>query len=114
MHSLISALLLFTLLSSCKSEAPQECACTFEYAPVCSNGKQFDNQCLAKCNGAENITKGACDCNINSGEVCATPPMKECPEGMMCTQVMPTPKVYPNECEALKDKAQIIKMKNCN
>ncbi|WP_372653515.1 hypothetical protein [Halobacteriovorax sp.] len=113
MHSLIASLALLFILSSC-NEKVKECACTFEYAPVCSNGVQYDNKCLAKCNGALDITPGECKCNINSGEVCATPSMKECPEGMMCTQVMPSPRIYTNECEALKDKAQVTKMNNCN
>lgn len=113
MHSLISTILLLFILGSCNDE-PIECACTFEYSPVCSNGVQYDNKCLAKCNQAKNIIPGKCGCSTNSGEVCATPSMQECPEGMMCTQVMPSPRVYSNECEALKDKAQIINMQNCN
>ncbi|WP_365993258.1 hypothetical protein [Halobacteriovorax sp. JY17] len=113
MHSLIRIIFILLLLTSC-NDKPQECACTFEYKPVCADGKQFDNKCLAKCNGAINFSESRCDCNSASGEVCARPPMPPCPEGMMCTQVMPPPKLYSSECEALKEKAEILKKEMCN
>ncbi len=45
--------------------------------------------------------------------VCAQPPMPECPEGMMCAQVMPPVKTYVNECEMKKDGATLVSAGEC-
>jgi len=92
----------------------ESCNCTFEYSPVCSAGKTYDNSCIANCNGINAFTNGRCECNSQSGDVCAQPPMPVCPEGMACAQVMPMPKIYPNECEMQKAKANFIKNGQCN
>lgn len=47
-------------------------------------------------------------CSTNYDPVCAQPPMPVCPEGMMCAQVMPSPKTYSNSCLANIDKAEIL------
>jgi hypothetical protein len=103
--------------SSEGSKSNQEsnsCVCTFEYSPVCSKGVTYDNPCIAKCNNVTSFTNGKCSCAENSGEVCATPPMPECPPGMACAQVMPAAKTYANECEMIKESATFIKRGACN
>lgn len=92
----------------------QSCNCTFEYSPVCSAGKTYDNSCIAKCNGVTTFSNGKCECNSQSGEVCAQPPMPTCPEGMVCAQVMPMPATYSSECEMLEAKAVFIRNGSCN
>ncbi len=114
-------LIILFLLTSClfnseikkTSSVQSQCNCTFEFNPVCSNGTTYDNPCLAKCKGVSIFEIGKCECNPNSGPVCATPPMQACPEGMLCTQVMPIPKQYDNECEMNKEGATIIKPGAC-
>ncbi len=91
----------------------KECSCNFVYEPVCANGITFDNECLAKCNGTTNIKKGKCLCSKRSQRICASPPMPTCPKGAMCTQVMPSPKVYNNECEMIEAKATFLRNGNC-
>jgi len=45
-------------------QAPTEdgCVCTMEFKPVCVNGKQYSNRCVAKCAGAldKDIVMGPC------------------------------------------------------
>ena len=100
--------------SSEGTSSTNACMCTFEYNPVCSAGKSFDNPCIAKCNGVETFSNGKCVCNKDSGTMCATPPMPICAPGMMCAQVMPAPKTYSNECEMIKAKAVNLKKGSCN
>lgn len=112
MHSVIINIFVALFLSSCNG-LNEECACNFDYAPVCSNGEQFDNACLAKCNNVESFEQGPCKCNENSGEVCAIPRMNPCPEGKMCSQVMPKARLFQNECAAMNEKAHIVSKKEC-
>ncbi len=100
--------------SSGSQTVSESCVCTFEYNPVCSAGKTYDNPCIAKCQGVNSFSNGKCSCNVGSGEICATPPMSACAPGMMCAQVMPTPKTYASECEMIEDKAKFIKNGPCN
>jgi len=55
-----------------------------------------------------NIDDEEISCPEYYSPVCAQPPMPECPEGMMCIQMMPPPKTYSNECFAWLDKAEIL------
>ncbi|MCO4793808.1 MAG: hypothetical protein KC493_08855 [Bacteriovoracaceae bacterium] len=52
-------------------------------------------------------------CNSESGVVCGQPPMPPCPPNMFCTQVMPDPVSYENECALLQAKARMIKPGSC-
>lgn len=52
-------------------------------------------------------------CTMEYAPVCAQPPMPECPEWMMCIQVMPSPKTYWNSCMAWAAKAEIIHKWEC-
>ena len=90
-----------------------QCVCTFEYNPVCAKGITYDNPCIAKCKGVTKYDLSKCLCDINSGIVCARSPMKECPQGMLCSQVMPSPQQFKNECEMIKAKADFIKKGAC-
>ncbi|OUR92918.1 hypothetical protein A9Q84_20630 [Halobacteriovorax marinus] len=100
--------------ASSSSPISQSCNCTFEYNPVCSGGQTYDNSCIAGCNGVEVYSNGRCECNTQSGEVCAQPPMPVCPQGMACAQVMPMPLIYPSECDMKRAGAQFIKNGSCN
>ena len=96
------------------------CACSDQNAPVCAfTGAQyvtFLNGCIAQCNGFS-YTNGSCtpttNCNQNSGQICGQPPMPTCPTGMACTQQMPSPVWYANECDLNSAKATVTDSSNC-
>lgn len=55
----------------------------------------------------------ASQCNPNSGPQCGQPPMPPCPPNMFCTQVMPQPVTYQNECLMKEAKATFIQAGQC-
>jgi hypothetical protein len=90
---------------------------------ICSIiGKKRNHQ---RCVRAMRVTKSVCKsqknlpkktdlgCPKNIASVCAQPPMPKCPEGVVCAQVMPQPKIYQNACLAAVDNAKEIEMKYC-
>jgi len=69
--------------------------------PICGNSiceegeeKTCVNDCLS--------------CTTDYVPVCGQPPMPPCPEGFLCTQVMPEPKTYGNKCELGKAGAEFL------
>lgn len=52
-------------------------------------------------------------CSTVYSPVCAQPPMPNCAEGMMCVQVMPSPKTYSNSCLANLDSSEILYIWEC-
>jgi len=54
------------------------------------------------------------NCNNNSGQVCAQPPMPPCPPNVYCVQVMPQPTTYENECAMMEANAKLIKLGSCD
>ena len=54
------------------------------------------------------------NCNNNSGQVCAQPPMPPCPPNVFCAQVMPDPMTYENECVMMEANARLIKPGSCD
>lgn len=97
------------------------CSCSDESSPVCGfTGSQyvtFLNGCIAQCNGFT-YTSGSCtpttSCNQNSGQLCGQPPMPICPTGMACTQQMPNPIWYANECNLISANATLVDTSNCS
>ena len=61
---------------------------------ACGNGKceKWEN----KCNCPEDCNSDICTKEYTP--VCGQPPMSKCPEGAVCTMVMPSPKTYSNRC----------------
>ncbi|GIL48756.1 hypothetical protein Vafri_5192 [Volvox africanus] len=53
--------------------AQLNCGCSSTYTPVCAGGKTYNNACLAKCDGRDPSTPGACDAPKP-----APPPRKDC------------------------------------
>ena len=84
-------------------------------ASVCgSDGRTYSSACFAQCAGVE-FTSGSCglaSCNQNSGPVCGQPPFN-CPQGMVCAQVMPAPVTYSNDCARVQAGAEFIQNGNC-
>ena len=99
------------------------CSCTQNYDPVCSysNGRYvtYTNACLAQCAGVD-FSYGVCTqsstnsgCNINSGQVCGRPKLN-CNAGEVCTDTLPSARLYANECELIRDDADLVNASNCN
>lgn len=96
------------------------CSCSDQNAPVCAfTGTQyvtFLNGCIAQCNGFT-YRSGACTptttCNENSGQICGQPPMPTCSVGMACTQQMPSPMWYANECAMMNANARVTDVNQC-
>jgi hypothetical protein len=77
-----------------------------------SCGQEFKSR-RASFEGADTNDFVILDCQESSGSICAQPPMPECPEGMLCAQVMPVPQTYANECEMKKVGATFIQNGDC-
>ncbi|MFA6237183.1 MAG: hypothetical protein WC635_07645 [Bacteriovorax sp.] len=104
----ISFTVLFLHLSSCGadklktkqassglSNLSSGCACTSSYSPVCGDGRDYDNTCIAQCFGAQVINAGHCNCSSASTLVCGI-------DGNDHT-----------ECEARNSNIQIVKYIPC-
>mgnify|MGYP006429216603 CR=1 FL=1 len=51
-------------------------------------------------------------CPTHFDPICGQPPMPECPT-QFCTQVLPQPQTYSNECELEQDRARVISQGRC-
>ena len=65
---------------------------------------------FALVSGTFSVTQADMDqaCTREYAPVCAQPPMPECPEGLMCAQVMPPLETYSNSCMAEVAWAEIM------
>ncbi|MEF2175043.1 MAG: hypothetical protein V3575_01120, partial [Candidatus Absconditabacteria bacterium] len=89
-----------------------ETICTMD-AMQCPDGSWVGRSgpnCEFQC-PTEELTPALCSTNYDP--VCAQPPMPVCPKGMMCAQVMPSPKTYSNSCLANIDKAKLLYYGEC-
>lgn len=103
------------------SAATSLCNCGFQLAPVCgANGVSYANSCLANCLGIAH-SYGLCEdqpqpknCDPTSGFVCAQR-MNECSTGdfTSCAQNAPA-QAYPNECQAVVDRAVVFHYGVCD
>jgi hypothetical protein len=74
----------FILLASCGADLNKkpkalpvenalgtQCSCNTTYSPVCgSDGRDYDNICMATCFKATEVKQGSCDCLKNNKDVC--------------------------------------------
>jgi hypothetical protein len=73
-----------------------QCSCNTVFSPVCSSdGKSYDNICIAKCMGSTQSTQGHCQCQ---------------PTLMVCG----SDGVTYNECDAIQFRIPITKFVACN
>lgn len=94
-----------TLTISTDSTGAQTGMCTFSNGKVCEEWAFYRGECSAS------LPSKACTREYMP--VCAEPPMPACLEGMMCAQVMPAAKTYPNKCSAEAENATIISEGEC-
>jgi len=79
------------------SKLNSACNCSSSYSPVCGNGQDFDNICIAtECHKATNVTTGHCDCKKNQVNVCGVDNFDH------------------SECEAIANKIEIKKFIPCS
>jgi len=81
--------------AECEPYCNRSCVCTYEYSPVCVNGRTYSNPCLARCDGYTNYTDGECEPECaNVGERCVVPSLayvsstsdpRCCEEGSYCS-----------------------------
>jgi hypothetical protein len=77
--------------TDCARYCNRSCICTYEYNPVCVDGRTYANPCLARCDGHKNYSKGECppDC-AKIGESCTPPTLTHvssscCEAGSYCS-----------------------------
>ena len=61
---MLKRLIVFVVVFGCASDDDDTliaCDCGAIWQPVCAEGITYDNECLARCDGENNITDGACD-----------------------------------------------------
>ena len=94
-----------------ESRDGEKFSCTHEYNPVCGmDGNTYSNICMANLEGVKIDYRGECEnnqepvpielCTTEYMPVCAQPPMPECPEGILCPDVLPPLQTYANQCMA--------------
>lgn len=97
----------------CREYFKEQIFCT-EEAKECSDGsfvsRNSENNCEFDPCPNERTVK---PCTREYMPVCAQPPMPECPEGMMCAQVMPEPKTYANKCVMENEGAEFLYEGGC-
>lgn len=132
----------FVSEGSCKEDQKRdELNCPAVYEPVCGQPpmpecpqglscpqvmpqpKTYGNRCELGLSGGIFISSGACDsdprqrddlnCPAVYDPVCGQPPMRDCPPGVDCPQVMPQPRTFGNSCELGLAKANFISAGEC-